>query len=179
MIVDLDAHQGNGHEDALKEEGLDLAAKHWAIYAVRDGAAGERPTVPRLPPQPPSRGLLPAYGVRFADCSGPTEVQRGDRFQLTLRLTNTGWMHWSSSDREPVLLSYHWLDSRGRSLKFDGIRTPLAAAVPTGQSVETVLQVDAPAEPGPAILAIDPVHEGVTWFSEQGVVPHRVNVRIR
>ena len=42
-------------EDALADEGLDLAAKHWAIYAVREGAAPDRPArVPRLPPQPPS-----------------------------------------------------------------------------------------------------------------------------
>jgi SAM-dependent methyltransferase len=167
-------------EDALQQEGLDLAAKHWAIYAVHHGVPSDRPpTVPRLPAQPPRRGLLPAYGVRFEACSGPEEVRRGERFQLTVRLMNTGWLHWSSADREPVLLSYHWLDSKGRSLAFDGRRTPLSGPVPPRQSVETVLQVEAPAHPGRAVLAIDLVHEGVTWFSEQGVVPHRVQFRIR
>jgi SAM-dependent methyltransferase len=167
-------------EDALHQAGLGLAAKHWAIYAVRNGATSELPPrVPRLPPPPPTRGLLPAYGVRFTACSGPHDVRRGERFQLTLRLTNTGWLHWSSSDREPVLVSYHWLDSQGRTLVYDGVRTPLAAPVPPDHSVEAVLQVEAPAQPGRAVLAIDLVHEGVAWFSEQGVPPYRVTFRIR
>jgi hypothetical protein len=42
-----------------------------------------------------------------------------------------------------------------------------------------VLQIDAPATAGTYILAVDPVHEGVTWFSEQGVPPYRIPFTIR
>jgi hypothetical protein len=167
-------------EDALHQEGLYLAAKHWAIYAVWHGAASaRRPSVPRLPPQPPTRGLHPEYGVKVTACTGPQDVARAERFQLALRLTNTGWLQWNSADREPVLLCYHWLDARGRTLIHDGMRTPLAAVVSTDQTVDAVLQVRAPAVSGKVVLAIDLVHEGVTWFSEQGVPPHRVKFRIR
>jgi SAM-dependent methyltransferase len=167
-------------EDALYQEGLDLAAKHWAIYAVRNGAAAQRShRVPRLPSQPPTRGLLPAYGATVTTCSGPRDVRRGDRFQLTLGVTNTGWLNWSSSDHEPVLLSYHWLDSQGRTLVWEGTRTPLSIVVPTGRTVKVQICINAPSVPGRAVLAIDPVHEGVTWFSEQGVPPYQLRFRIR
>ncbi len=167
-------------EDALYQEGLDLAAKHWAIYAARDDGQSRAPRrAPRLATQPPSSGLAPAYGVKVTSCAGPLDVRRSERFQLTLRLTNTGWLSWSSFDDQPVLLSYHWLDSHGRTLVHDGIRTPIAAPVPEEGSVDTILRVEAPPAPGRAILAIDLVHEGVTWFSEQGVPPYRLTFRIR
>ncbi len=167
-------------EDALYEEGLDLAAKHWAIYAARDdGKSRSQRRVPRLATQPPSSGVAPAYGVKVMSCAGPLDVRRGERFQVTLRLTNTGWLSWSSFEDQPVLLSYHWLDSDGRTLVQDGMRTPIAAPVPEEGSVDTILRVEAPPAPGRAVLAIDLVHEGVTWFSDQGVPPYRLTFRIR
>jgi hypothetical protein len=42
-----------------------------------------------------------------------------------------------------------------------------------------VLRVQAPDTPGRAVLAIDFVHENVTWFSEQGVAPCEVEFVVR
>ena len=40
------------------------------------------------------------------------------------------------------------------------------------------MKVETPENGGRATLSIDPVHEGVTWFADQGVVPFDVMVRI-
>jgi len=166
-------------EEVLFEENLDLSAKHWTIFAERnDHAAATARTVRRPPSRPPAGGLLLAHGATYDSYVGPQRVRCGESFQVSLTLTNTGWLPWSSSDSQPVLLSYHWRDSRGRTLMQDGLRTPLATSFPPGHSAGVVLRVQALDAPGRALLVIDLVHEGVTWFSDQGVAPYQIRFRI-
>ena len=166
-------------EDAMYEEGLDLAAKHWAIYASHAPIAdGSRRKIRRPPEKPATRGLLPAYGARYRTYEGPDRVRCGEVFDATIRLQNAGWRPWSSVDTPPVMASYHWLDARRRVVMPDGLRTPLAMTIESGQEAIVLLRVKAPTDPGRAILSIDLVHEGVAWFSDQGVVPCQVHFTI-
>ncbi len=121
---------------------------------------------------------MPAYGVRVLSCDGPSTARVGDHMRLALRLVNTGWLPWSIAPPQPVMVSYHWLDAHDQMLVFEGRRTPLVATAIQHEEIAVTLDVDAPASAGRYVLAIDLVHEGVTWFSEQGVPPHRVTIRI-
>ena len=168
-------------EDALVEEGLDLNAKHWAIFAtsLRGASAGRPSTAPRLlPPKAAARGLLPPYAASYDSYAGPAFARPREIFQITFHVRNLGWRNWSSTEAQPVLASYHWQDGDGRTLVLDGARTPLASDIAPGQDATVTLRVEAPPTAGQCVLAIDLVHEGVTWFSDQGVVPHRVRFRI-
>ena len=166
-------------DDAMLAEGVDLAAKHWAIFASHEGnrqraRRGSR----RLAEEPAAQGLLPAYGARYSGYEGPDRVRCGDLFQATVRMKNTGWRPWSSVDSPPLMASYHWLDATRRVATQEGRRTPLAVRIEAGQEEVVLVRVEAPATPGLAILSIELVHEGVTWLSEQGVVPLQVRVTI-
>lgn len=162
-------------EDAMYDEGLDLAAKHWAIYASHAPVAdGSRREIRRPPEKPATRGLLPEYGARYSMYEGPERARCGEVFHATLRLKNTGWRPWSSVDSPPVMGSYHWLDARRRVVTHEGLRTAFATTIESGQEAIVLLRVQAPAASGPAILSIDLVQEGVAWFSDQGVVPCQV-----
>jgi SAM-dependent methyltransferase len=166
-------------DDAMYEEGLDLAAKHWAIYASHTPVAdGSRREIRHPPGRPRTGGLLPAYSARYSAYEGPDRVRCGEEFQATVRVKNTGWRPWSSVDSPPVLASYHWLDAGRRVVTPEGSRTPLATTIESGQEEIVLLRVQAPGAPGPAILSIDLVHEGVAWFSDQGVVPYQVRITI-
>jgi hypothetical protein len=121
---------------------------------------------------------MPPYAARYDSYVGPSSARSHETFQITLHVTNMGWRSWNSIDAQPVLVSYHWLDAAGRTLVQDGLRTPLASAISSGQDATVVARVEAPSSPGKRVLAVDLVHEGVTWFSEQGVPPHRVSFRI-
>jgi SAM-dependent methyltransferase len=166
-------------DDVMFEEGVDLAAKHWAIYASHDGA-GAKTRRPRRQPAvaPLPAGLLPAYAATYRDYEGPTRARCGESFQATLRVTNAGWRPWSSLDSAPVMASYHWLDAGRRALVSEGMRTPLAAAIAPGETAVILVRIHAPDTAGTAILSIDLVHEGVTWLSDQGVVPLQVRFTI-
>jgi SAM-dependent methyltransferase len=162
-------------EDAMYEEGLDLAAKHWAIYASHAPIAdGSRRQIRRPPEKAATGGLLPAYGAQYSAYEGPDRARCGGVFDATLRVKNTGWRPWSSVDNPPVMVSYHWLDSRRCVVTHEGLRTALATTIESGQEKTVLLRIQAPGAPGPAILSIDLVHESVAWFSDHGVVPHQV-----
>lgn len=163
-------------ENALRDSHLDLAAKHWVIFADRTKPPGARVVAPSLPGRAPMRGLLPPYGATFAVSRAPATAKARQIFDVDVRLKNTGWMAWNDAP-EPVRLSYHWRDADGETLVRDGLRTVLPRVEP-GEEVLVALKVEAPERAGRAALSIDLVHEGVTWFADQGVAPFDVMVRI-
>jgi hypothetical protein len=54
----------------------------------------------------------------------------------------------------------------------------MKADLPPGGETEMTLAVTAPQTPGEYTLEIDLVHEGVTWFSERGAQPLRLQLRV-
>lgn len=170
LVVDL--------EDMLRSNDLDLAAKHWAIYAER-GRPGEVRRVPDLPKRTVQTPLSGAYGATYEHFDGALEVCAGTMVSATVSIRNQGWRQWDSTADQPVLLSYHWLDTNGRTVVEDGLRNPLPRIAGPGESVSVALQIQCPDTPGKYVLALDLIHEHVTWFSRAGVPPLKVPVRVR
>jgi hypothetical protein len=80
-----------------------------------------------------------------------------------VELENVGTVAW----RDPVLLSYHWLDLRQNPIVWDGERTPLPP-VPPGGRTTVEARVRAPIPPGRYRFALDLVAEHRVWFSQIG-----------
>jgi hypothetical protein len=80
-----------------------------------------------------------------------------------VELENTGTVAW----RDPVLLSYHWLDLRHNPIVWDGERTALPV-VPPGGRATVEARVRAPIPPGRYRFALDLVAEHRVWFSQIG-----------
>jgi len=166
-------------EEALVRANLDLAAKHWAVYAER-GRSFPRRLVPELPTrvvQPPLPG---PYDCDYAEFEGPRDAAAGTTFDATVRLVNRSWRTWDSRAADtPVLLSYHWLDAGGHMAIEDGLRSPLPRPIAPGDSAVVAMRVQCPARPGRHTLVVDLVHEQVSWFSRAGVPGLRTTVVIR
>lgn len=170
LVVDL--------ENTLRKNDLDLAAKHWAIYAER-GRHVEPRRVPDLPKRTVETPLAGAYGAMYERFEGPSEVKAGTTVNASVTITNRGWRHWDSTADQPVLVSYHWLDTTGRAVVEDGLRNPLPRVLREGESGAIALQIQCPDAPGKYILALDLIHEHVTWFGRAGVPPLKIPVRVR
>jgi SAM-dependent methyltransferase len=168
-----------GEIDAiLRRHDLDLGAKHWAIYAER-GRQVERRTVPEPRARETAQPLAGPYDVTYASFGGPTRIRAGDLATATVRVLNKSWRTWDSgASPSPVFVSYHWLDAQGRTLAEDGLRSPLPRPLEPGASCDVALRVQAPSVSGRCILAIDLVHEGVSWFSAGGAPALRVPVDV-
>ena len=76
-------------------------------------------------------------------------------------------------------LGTHWINrDTGEIIVWDGNRGLLDWDIEHGHETMVKITIKAPDEPGRYILQSDMVHEGVTWFSEQGVIPLEVNIDV-
>jgi hypothetical protein len=106
-------------------------------------------------------------------------VKAGTTFDASVRVVNRSWRPWDSLSRQqPVLLSYHWLDQHGVTVVQDGARSPLPRPVPPGDECVAAMRIGCPEAPGKYTLAVDLVHEQVTWFSLAGTPPLKVRIKV-
>jgi len=103
----------------------------------------------------------------------------GAQTAVPITVTNSGNFTWPAAGATPVDLSYHWADSAGRTVVWDGLRTKLAADVPAGGSQSLQAAVQFPTATGAYTLRWDLVQEGVAWFSGQGVTTYDQAVTVQ
>ncbi len=155
-------------DEVLYEQKADLLAKHWVIYAAKGRSIEHKMHWP--PPKWASaveKPVIGPYDIEYEAWQCPRRWRPGERAMVSLRIRNRGWMPWSSRRASnPIYVSYHWLDHRGRVVIYDGIRTRLPTDIAPGEACEVRMWIEAPGHRGRHDLVIDLVHEGVTWFSE-------------
>jgi hypothetical protein len=99
----------------------------------------------------------------------PSRLSPDAAARIDLEVTNDGTLPWPASGPRPVDVSYHWKDeATGRTVVYDGARTPLPHDVAPGGRARLAAVVRTPAEPGRYGLHLDVVQEHVTWFEDQG-----------
>ncbi len=115
------------------------------------------------------------YGIEYTGGTENIPESMGkDKLYITkIKVKNTGATTWERGGQAPFYLSYHWLDfDTKKAVVFDGERSLLVQdKVFPGEEVDMDLKIKAPDKPGNYILQVDMVHEGLTWFSYQGVPP--------
>jgi hypothetical protein len=107
------------------------------------------------------------------------EARAGESVHARLRLANAGSAPWRSRGQEGVQLAYHWLDSFGNPIVWDGVRAALPRRVEPGEEIELETQVVVPRAPGGYRLAFDLVEEHRFWFQEVGSTPLDLPVEVR
>jgi len=105
-----------------------------------------------------------AEGLTVVEQTVSDSMEVGSDTSIPIVVTNDGSVVWSPADG--FALSYHWLNSAGEIVIWDGLRTPLPESVSPGASIELMASVEAPERPGDYLLRWDVVQEGVQWLSE-------------
>lgn len=118
------------------------------------------------------------FGASYAPPASASAATVGVGGSLEVRLTNTGTLTWPATGATPVRLAYHWLDSAGRVLVWDGQRTVLPRDIAPGESVTVTLAYTPPATLGAHTLRLDLVREGVSWFSGLGIPTRDVAISV-
>ncbi|HUG05592.1 MAG TPA: SpoIID/LytB domain-containing protein [Candidatus Limnocylindria bacterium] len=126
---------------------------------------------------PPSNPLpITAQAGFVAAVTPPTlpSLIAGGTYDVPIVLKNTGAATWNAAAPNNINVSYHWSDAAGKTVIWDGLRTPLAANVDPGASANVTLKLGTPRDPGTYMLTIDLVREGVGWFGSLGSTPYQV-----
>ena len=114
------------------------------------------------------------YNAEYTEVDTISDSMTEDaEYTMKVKVKNTGALTWNRNGGSPIYLGYHWIDYNTKEIVvFDGKRSIISGdGIEIGQEAVFDLRVIAPPEPGDYILQIDLVHEGVTWFSHQGVPP--------
>jgi len=163
--------------------------------AVEPGASRTITATVTAPPQPGAyllRFALVKEGVSWFPPSNPLPINAlagfvaavtpptlpsfiaGGTYDVPIALKNSGAATWNAAAPNNINISYHWSDAAGKTVIWDGLRTPLAADVAPGASANVTLKVGTPRDPGTYTLTIDLVREGIGWFASFGGTPYRV-----
>jgi hypothetical protein len=118
------------------------------------------------------------YGASY-DVPETLRLQAGQGHDVSVTLSNAGWLTWRSDQAPAFALAYHWLSADTEEIViFDGNRTPFEQPVEPGDEVTMKARVWAPGYPGSYLLVWDVVHEHRTWLSTEGVLPGRTMVTV-
>ncbi|MFN2511554.1 MAG: hypothetical protein ABR568_08935 [Pyrinomonadaceae bacterium] len=127
------------------------------------------------------KGAFPpsVYREEIVALDAPSLMRPGQKVNIRFKVKNLGSSSWpavgTKDFRYQVNLGNHWI---GASTTVEDNRVAMTADLPPGGETEMTLAVTAPTTPGEYTLELDMVHEGVTWFSERGAQPLRLNVRV-
>ncbi|MDQ2915084.1 MAG: N-acetylmuramoyl-L-alanine amidase, partial [Chloroflexota bacterium] len=139
---------------------LDLVQEGVAWFSVKGAATGNTAVTLEGP-------VVASFGANYAIV--PVAGTASNRTTVPITLGNTSNFTWSATGANPVTLSYHWINSAGKTVVWDGVRTKLPADVPAGQLTQLQADLVFPSAPGTYLLRWDLVQEGVSWFSGKGV----------
>lgn len=99
----------------------------------------------------------------------PETVSAGQTFSLDIKISNKGDMAWFYfNDKYLIAASYHWLNSDGKMIQFEGNRTILPSIFLPGEERDVTMPVIAPDKPGNYLLELDIVWNAVDWFGGVG-----------
>ncbi|HBB87953.1 MAG TPA: hypothetical protein DC047_10090 [Blastocatellia bacterium] len=127
--------------------------------------------------------LSSAYRAQITSTRQPVVMEPGAKEVLHFKVRNLGANVWSSHSPQGwigvMTIGDRWLTADGSGVvnEMDS-RTVLSHDVKPGEETEIELTVTAPNVPGEYLLEIDMVHEGVTWFYQQGSRTLRWQVKV-
>jgi uncharacterized membrane protein len=161
-------------------EGL-LADPNFHIVAFDNGAL----ILQRGPGEAPAgfaetmadyRGGL--YRSAIVEYRGPTRLKADKMYEVGVVLENRGTQSWETAGPYPINLNYHWWTADGTPVEWYGLPTLLSQVVKPGEVHPQEARFVTPTQPGDYVLEWDLVHEGRTWFGDQGSITLRVEVTV-
>ena len=98
-----------------------------------------------------------------------TLLEKNERYSIKVLLTNNSTIELASTGDNPLLISYHWIDSNGNIVVNDGLRSNLPAPILPSADAVIEAKVQTPLQCGEYILRLTLVQELIQWFDEPDI----------
>lgn len=108
-------------------------------------------------------------------------VRANGTINIPITITNLSkriFPSFTENEKNPVNLSYHWLDEKKNVIEFKGMRTFLPHDLEPNEKISLQALVRVPDEPGDCFLEFDLVNERVSWFKERNSTSLLIPIRI-
>jgi SAM-dependent methyltransferase len=126
---------------------------------------------------PPEARLSGGAHVASVALAGEVPPLVADQAGLVrFEVRNESGARWPRGSR--LALGNHWRSPDGDLLILDDGRAALRDQLDPGSATVLDLPVRVPTTPGPYVLEVDVVEEGVCWFADRGSVPLQVPVAV-
>lgn len=130
---------------------------------------------------PPAGPALTDFACALSTGSIPSEMKVGSATKIEVSVTNKSSAKWFAtlsgrSGLNAVNVAYRWFQ-QGKQV-IEGGRAMLEADLDPGASAKVELKIVAPNTPGSYVLKVEPVQEGVHWFTEAGGCKVEASVRV-
>lgn len=123
-------------------------------------------------PTPVARQLVTVvatHGFAMVRAETPRLFTASGARSAVVLLRNDGSRTWPADGS--VSLAFHWFDSDGAVVEWEGRRVAVGVMVAPGETIELRAKVTAPGAPGRYRLQWDMVEDGVCWFSQRDARP--------
>jgi len=108
------------------------------------------------------------YRAEFVIAEPITAGIASNDIEVDLTIKNTGSNTWYKEGDDTFRVGYHWFDRTNHKAHAEDYRTELPKDVESDQEVTLPIKIGMPSQSGSYRLAIDMVHEGITWFAWRG-----------
>lgn len=146
-----------------------------AVRPTAGARSGSSPfTSGSAPPQASIMKLTDAaYRCILTVTDAPAKMRPGETLNLGVLITNGSPETWpkfqpTNPAQPAVNLAYHWVNPVGDKTLVEGDRAFLAENLAPGASARIDMKILGFTEPGTYILRVEPLYEGVAWFSSKG-----------
>jgi len=120
-----------------------------------------------------------AYRARLDVVDTPSAWTPGSTARVHVRVVNSSEHEWDQTSVGAIRLGNHWLSPDGAMLVQDDGRSPLPRVLEPGEFTHVTLGVTVPPQGEDHILELDLVHEGYSWFADQGCQTTRLSVAVK
>jgi len=119
----------------------------------------------------------PAGSLRALD--PPARIAVAREVTVHVEARNDSDQTWVGDEARPIRFSYHWRDPSGRTVVFDGLRSPVPErGIRPGEPVRAEVSVRAPDAPGRYTLVLTMLQEHVAWFEAKGFAPAMLEMEV-
>lgn len=108
-------------------------------------------------------------------------VRAASTINIPITITNLSksiFPAFTENEKNPVNLSYHWLDEKKNVVEFKGVRTFLPHDLEPNEKITLYAIVRAIDEPGDYFLEFDLAKEGISWFKDKNSTSLIIPVRV-